>query len=312
MRGGVSSPRATRELPFLDIADFATKQRQVNKEFLAYVISGRGRYHVTPSVFDLLLDRAALRDSPINPLVRIAYAQELMKPLRARSRYQMVLLVTIAPASTMLALDADPMPAILALRAITKRALDGFDFVGAIEPALFEGWNQEGSSHRRGYRVSWHVHAMVPIDRPKEARSLINARCRGLGLGPMYPGAKPVDVRKVAPAHLEGKLSYALKLPRSCTRLVPKRPKSQNKVENNTELPIPHSFGTRKHALRPKERLLIYCALSTVRMCDLWVVGPRWMRGLHNASHRAQTTIRRAIEEIDAEHESRGKPTERA
>lgn len=310
MRGDIFRSRPKRELPFRDIVDFATKQRQIHDRFLTYLTSGRGRHDVPSGVFRLLMDRAALRESPIHPLVRIAYAQELLRPLRARAKYQTVLLVTIAPASTVLALDADPMPAVLALRAIAKRALDGFDFVGAIEPALFEGWTQEGSSHRRGYRVSWHVHAMVPIDRPNETKSLIHARCRDLG--PMYPGAQPVDARKVAPAHLEGKLSYTLKLPRSCTRLVPKRPKPQNAVENDTELHVPHSFGTRKHALRPKERLLVYCALSAVRISDLWVVSPNWRKGLHSATHRAQATIRRAIEEIDTEHERRGKPTEKA
>lgn len=255
--------------PFPTLAAFERAHFEYRRHLLRYVTTGRGRA-AAPTSFLIrnMLHEAALRGSSIHPFVRIGLARLLVPSLQAATKNASVQFVSITPKSTFVGLQGSHHEAVLSLRDLANNAFAGLNFVGLIEPGLFDEWALRPDGPPRTFHVSWHFHAIVWVDRGTDINDLVKRRTADLTA--VHPSLKAVDVRSVRPEQLIPRALYMAKLPRTGYRLAPKAPAASEHIP--AKVPS-DTVGVLKRKLQPGEKLRVLRPLSQIRMRELVVSG---------------------------------------
>jgi hypothetical protein len=292
--------------PFPTLAAFERAHFEYRRHLLGYVTTGRGRVAAPTSfLIQNMLHEAAHRESSIHPFVRIGLARLLLPSLQAETKNASVQYVSIAPKSAFVRLQGRHHEAVLSLRDLAKNAFAGLNFVGFVEPGLFDEWALRPDGPPRVFQVSWHFHAIVWADRGTDINDLVMQRTADLTAAD--PTLKAVDVRSVRPEQLIPRALYMAKLPRSGYRMAPKTPAASGHIP--AKVPS-DSVGVLKRKLQPGEKLRVLMPLAQIRMRELVVSGGAGSRIVAGCFSALRPEVELLVDRANDEHQLRAQGAE--
>lgn len=268
---------------YLSKTSFNTRHRRLNCQIMNYSVTKRGRNVVTAQITQSLQVRSAISLKAINYAARIRFAQHLVEQLRKIVRTSLtskILFVTLILEEHALpfrqAADFD----VEDCKAAAKSFLEGFDYVGFVEPAFYQR-APFIAMHTQPF-VSWHSHAIVWTDKP---HALAKRRTRfNLTNRAFIPGWRAAHFRTIQPRQLA---SYTRYMAKNVLKEYIVYPKMQEIVDLATGELIKSPTGkwiNRKRDIRPKN---LVCALT--------VVGSRTLKHLSFAGRAGKAVRRRAL-----------------
>lgn len=259
---------AYNKLPkIVDLKTFKVVHWNNQYRILNYVERPRSNYfRPNPELLSELRPEAEEDMFAANALSRINFAELVLDEVRRHPAGPKgeFFFITITPRRYVLPLDAAWTINRNALIAFSRQALEGINFVGMIDLALYKRWGRGRPSVRD--HVAYHSHMVGwGASRQQINRALARTREKEESIIPGHPVA---DVRSRSPHQLETSLSYMLKAPQKEYNV--SRPSLEEKVDHETGEVIKLGYRQQKRPLRTGDRVRLCEVLQEVRLPHLF------------------------------------------
>lgn len=283
--------------PLLSWDEYDRAHLERDHSLKKYLISGWGRKSPHSEVIEELKEASARSLFATNTRARLALTKAILMQIRRIAYGRNVAFVTLAPARfvTPLSRAASFDPTKLEIWA--KKVLAGYNFIGAVDLALYI--NLSANTASKAPSVAWHVHLLVwNFDQGKLQWVLdrINDEERSF-----VPGRPTAHMRLLRPGAIEGRAVYIMKAPLSEYMVYPRKEAEDESGFDDFELKQRGRMEQRKRPLRPGNAIKLCHVLSGRTLPSLMVSGGEGVEILRPALRKA----RAGIKESDDRKQSR-------
>ncbi|UGY28870.1 hypothetical protein HU675_0020020 [Bradyrhizobium septentrionale] len=146
-----------------------------------------------------------------------------------------------------------------------RQGLRGYNYIGAIEPALYSSITWFETNFDRQRCISWHLHALVWGVSRGEIKTLVRRLRRSGDYIPITPAQLGADVRSAIQGKFSGLIGYVLKPPTHSYRI------GIDRVHERQTGEIRHKQY--RSRLRPGERLTLYLQMRHLDCDQMWIAG---------------------------------------
>jgi hypothetical protein len=277
--------------PLLSWIRYRREHLQRDQRLKKYLISGWGRKSPHSEVIEELKEGSARSLFATNTRARLALTKAILRQIRRISNRNAAF-VTLAPWRFVTPLSRAASFEPRRLKFWVEEALAGYNFIGAVDLALYINLSADTASKEPS--LSWHVHLLVwDFDQGKLQRVLDRINDEETSF---VPGRPTAHMRLLQPNAIEGRVAYMMKAPLSEYMVYPRKEADDQPGFDASGLAQRGRMEQRKRPLRPGNAIKLCHVLSGRTLPSLMVSGGEGGEILQTALTKAEAEIGRSDE----------------